>query len=637
MKPSRFINLLVVFLFTAVAFEYPRTASAAQPQMQTGTTITAAGPMCDVAGGNCSGSIQITFNPAGGSVTGSLAGSGTISPGEGITTTFTSSGSMSGTFEGGDGGSVSGSYSMHTDVTMYVTGLPDQSSSSDTAGTWEGYLRADGTGDGTISPTEGGGGTWSVTFDGAAFQAALVTPTPTSFSVVGQKIQLTQKAREFIANSPTLDEATKAVLNQDSVLIVRDENNHFYAINNKKKSIPLPASLGSTFQLNDAFGVLGNDNLLNKAGYGDMRGDINGGSQAGSLEKIPGDLKNRDYMKLTTKCSPRPRADLGGHISALISLPVRQGDLPDACQDLLRVHTPDTSFHNMPDWSHNNEYFVGSSEHSSVRGTINGGGDFIYLPIPAVHPQLISLSIGAGRAVKESGNQPYLGVQTQNTGDSAIVTMVQAGSPAEEAGLVIGDKVVSVSGSPVDAQNTLAVLISQHAGGDQVDLGIVRNENQQTIPVVLAIFLPPMIVTPSAEITVTGDTELVVDIGFNGVTGVLVLADTAHVREPVTGSEVDVPAGSVVIVVPGYEIGAPIPVSDGEVNAWWEDSSLTPSPQSEKTPPPSNATPVSLASMPWWLILVAAGMCCCAGVVFLAGFVILLARRKKRETADPAE
>jgi hypothetical protein len=636
MKAFHFINLLVTFLFAAVAFVNPRTVSATQPQWQTGTTIAATGQICDAAGGNCTTSMQLTFNPAGGPVTGSFSGSGSIPGAQGMMTTFETSGSLDGTFEGGDGGAVSGTLSGHTDTTTSFPGLPDQSASQDWTGTWEGTLRADGTGGGTISTSTGGGGTWSVTFDGQAFQAALVTPTPTSFSVAGQKVQLTSKAREFIANSPTLDEATKAVLNQDSVLIVRDDNNHFYAINNKKKAIPLPASLGSTFQLNDAFGVLGNDSLLDKAGYGDMRDDINGGSQAGSLDKIPGDLKNRDYMSLTTKCSPRPHADLGSHVAALIRVPVRQGDLPDVCQDLLRSHTPDTSFHTIPpDW--NGEFFsVESSEHSSVRGTINGGGDFIYLPLPAGNPKLISLSIGAGRAVQDGGNQPYLGVHVQNTGDSAIVTMVQAGSPAEQAGLVIGDKVVSVSGSPVDAQNTLAALIGQHAGGDQVDLGIVRNDNQQTIGVMLAILLPPKIVTPSAEITVTSDTELVVDIGFNGVTGVLVLADTAHVREPVTGSEVDVPAGSVVIVVPGYEIGAPIPVSDGDINAWWEESSLTPTLQPENTPHASNATPVPQAptpppaSLPWGLLLVAACMSCCVGVMVLAGVVILIVRRSKR-------
>jgi hypothetical protein len=485
-----------------------------------------------------------------------------------------------------------------------------------------------------ISPNEGGGGTWSVTFDGAAFQTALATPT--SFSVVGQKIQLTQKARDFIANSPTLGEATKAVLNQDSVIIVRDENNNFYAINNKKKVIPLPASLGSTFQLNDAFGVLGNDGLLEKAGYGGMHDEINGGSEAGSLEKMPGDLKDRDYMGLTTKCSLKPRSDLGNHTTSLISVKIRQGDLPEACQDLLRVHTPDTSFHINPRWAYENEFFVGSSEHASIRGTINGSGDFISVPLPETKSKLVSLSVGSGWAVQDSGNQPYLGAQVQETSDGSVVTMIQAGSPAELAGLIIGDTVFSVSGSPVDAQHTLAYLIGQHAGGDQVDLEIVRDGNQKTIPVTLAIHLPPMIITPSAEITLTKDTELVVDIGFDGSTGVLVLADTARVREPVTGSEVDVPAGSVVIVVPGYDIGAPIPVSDGEVNAWWESSDGTTTLQPKNTPPPSNATPVPqaptspLASMPWWLILVAGGMCCCAGVLGLVVVVILLARRRKR-------
>jgi membrane-associated protease RseP (regulator of RpoE activity) len=259
-----------------------------------------------------------------------------------------------------------------------------------------------------------------------------------------------------------------------------------------------------------------------------------------------------------------------------------------------------------------------------IRGSINGGGDFIYLPRPAGNKELIFLSIGTGRSIQYSGNRPYLGVQVQESGSGAIIKMVQKTSPAEQAGLAIGDTVTSVSGTPVDTQNTLAALIGQHAGGDQVELGIIRNGAPQSATVTLAELLPPMIVTPSAEITLNDQTDIVVDIGFNGVTGVLVLADTAHVREPVTGSEVDVPAGSAVVVVPGDKIGVLIPVSDSDIHAWWQNTSTTP-----VTP----ESPMSTAGSTLLVLVIGAG-CLCVVVIVLIVVIVLVTRKKKQPPAS---
>ena len=623
MKKNPLINILFVWALIVSTFGISEKVSAkTSTQLQSGTLVTATGKFSD---DKISFYLSMTFkfNPAGGPVSGSTQGSGTLNI-AGITSPYTAKGTLTGNFEGGDGGKISG------DIQNAIT-TPDGKTQND-YGTWEGILNADGTGGGQMANKQTGAfwGTWSVTFSADEFLAALATPT--SFAVVGQKIQLTAKAREFITNSPTLDEATKAVLNQDSVLIVRDDNNQFFAINNLKKAVPLPASLGSTFQLNDAFSVLGNNDLLNKAGHGDLRDDINGGSQAGSLDKIPGELKNRDYMGLTTQCSHKPQTDLGSYHAVIIRKPVRQGDLPEVCEDLLRVNTPDTSFHNLPDWAYHNEYFVGSSEHSSIRGSINGGGDFIYYPFPANGMELASLSYLPRSIRQNAGNQPYLGVQVEDGSSGAIIKMVQKTSPAEQAGLAIGDTVTSVSGTPVDSQNTLAALIGQHAGGDQVKLGIIRNGAPQSVPVTLAEFLPPMIVTPSAEITVNDQTDIVVDIGFNGVTGVLVLADSAHVREPVTGSEVDVPAGSAVIVVPGDKIGAPIPVSDSDIHAWWKNPGTTPATPESLTPTPGpNPSPDGSTL----LVLVIGAGCLCVVVIVLIVVIVLVTRKKKQPPAAP--
>ncbi|MDP2991250.1 MAG: PDZ domain-containing protein, partial [Kiritimatiellota bacterium] len=252
-----------------------------------------------------------------------------------------------------------------------------------------------------------------------------------------------------------------------------------------------------------------------------------------------------------------------------------------------------------------------------------------YNPFPANGIELASLSYVPQSGLQNGGNRPYLGVQVLNATDRAYIKMVQRGSPAGEAGLAVDDQIVSVSGTSLDdTQNTLAALIGQHSGGEQVELGVIRVGETGVTPitVTLATMLPPVIVTPSAEITVSDNTEFVIDIGFNGVTGVLVLADTAHVREPVTGSEVDVPAGSVVIVVPGYEIGAPIPVSGNDVNAWWNGEQ-----QPTPVPPEPGPSPVPLDST--WLFIILAG-CCCV-IVMVVVVVIVLVTRKKKQPLTP--
>jgi membrane-associated protease RseP (regulator of RpoE activity) len=177
---------------------------------------------------------------------------------------------------------------------------------------------------------------------------------------------------------------------------------------------------------------------------------------------------------------------------------------------------------------------------------------------------------------------PYLGVLVTPISEGAQIQQVQAGSPAAIAGLQVGDVIQKVSDQTVDATRTLDQVLAQFAVGQQVDFSFLRNGSSSILPVILAKLADPVLLTPSAEITVSDQTELLVDIGFNGVTGILVLADSALVREPVTGTEVDVPAGRAIIVVPGESIGTPFALTDAQVNKWWlnpQSSPETPAPQ----------------------------------------------------------
>ena len=137
---------------------------------------------------------------------------------------------------------------------------------------WAGHLNMDGTGEGYATDLKGNemqiiDAKWTVTFDPVSFQAATPTAIAPSVAVVGEEIQLSQEVRNNITRCPLIDDATKSLLNQDSVLIVRDDNGQFYAINNQKKTIPLPVAVKNVFDITNELAILKNDILLDKAGY----------------------------------------------------------------------------------------------------------------------------------------------------------------------------------------------------------------------------------------------------------------------------------------------------------------------------------------------------------------------------------
>ncbi len=630
MKPSRFVNLLVVFLFVVVSFAIPGAASADQSWQQTTRYITGNGQYTD--GYSQCGTFSITFNPAGGPVSGSLQSLCPLYGNSGKVGEETIQVTLTGTFDGGDGGVVRGTVATG-EVTDTYTINTDQCSNcrpgtrSMVGAPWEGNLRADGTGDGWFVKQDF---SWSVTYSAQDFQAGLASSMPTKASVptktpiptlasfptetpteVDGMTDLLEGPSSVVVKSwPELIAAIADITNQEDAIIARDEKGVYYAIDNQGIQKALPVELQSVLQMNNEFGLLQNAQILWTspavqafvAAKGDNAMDAITGKGNYQYYTIPEWLKQRQYMKESTQCG--------------------NGD----CLSHTTIWMPDFSGY-FP------QQALASSEHSSVRGTINGGGDFIYAPLPGNGVELASLSFVPQGGLQNAGDPPYLGVKVLDSTDRAYVKMVQRGSPADEAGLAVDDQIVSVSGTSLDdSKNTLAVLIDQHSGGDQVELGVIRVGETGVTPitVTLASMLSSrVIVTPSAEITVSDNTEFVVDIGFNGVTGVLVLADTAHVREPVTGSEVDVPAGMAVIVLTGYEIGDPIPFATSDINAWWQSPEPAATVQPQPTAEPDTPSPTTLFLMG----LVTLCLCLFLSVVVVVGIIIVI--RKMRRPVNP--
>ena len=67
----------------------------------------------------------------------------------------------------------------------------------------------------------------------------------------------------------------------------------------------------------------------------------------------------------------------------------------------------------------------------------------------------------------------------------AVVQEVVVGSPAEAAGVQVGDIIAAVDGTPIDANHRLADVVSQYQPGDRVKLKVWRAGDAKSITATL--------------------------------------------------------------------------------------------------------------------------------------------------------
>jgi putative serine protease PepD len=102
----------------------------------------------------------------------------------------------------------------------------------------------------------------------------------------------------------------------------------------------------------------------------------------------------------------------------------------------------------------------------------------------------IDLVEGVVEELQSSGSveHGYLGVTVEpapDAGDGASIVEVHPGTPAEDAGLEPGDRVVAADGQPIDSPEELTGLIGSKEPGDEVELELVRDGETETIIVTL--------------------------------------------------------------------------------------------------------------------------------------------------------
>jgi S1-C subfamily serine protease len=127
--------------------------------------------------------------------------------------------------------------------------------------------------------------------------------------------------------------------------------------------------------------------------------------------------------------------------------------------------------------------------------------------VPATTAENIGFAIAIDRArpvIEDAIEEPatlqaYLGVTTTPVTPAvqaqldlpvdagAIVTSLAPGAPAEEAGIEVGDVIVSIAGQAVDSPETVGEALRQHSPEDRVQISLVRADgDQEVIDVTLA-------------------------------------------------------------------------------------------------------------------------------------------------------
>ena len=122
-----------------------------------------------------------------------------------------------------------------------------------------------------------------------------------------------------------------------------------------------------------------------------------------------------------------------------------------------------------------------------ARGDTNSSANNIGFAI-SVDEVLAVLEQLRSQASGDAREEGFLGVSLEpriDGGVGSIISTVQAGSPAKQAGFVVGDIVLAVDGEPVNGQAGLVAAIRDRSPGDSITIDLVRDGERLTLTATL--------------------------------------------------------------------------------------------------------------------------------------------------------
>jgi putative serine protease PepD len=112
----------------------------------------------------------------------------------------------------------------------------------------------------------------------------------------------------------------------------------------------------------------------------------------------------------------------------------------------------------------------------------SGGNDGVGFAIPSnTVKSIVSELISTGKA-----EHSYLGVSVETVNGAVRITQVRAGTPAADAGLQAGDRIVSVDGKQIASADGLTSAIAAKKPGDTVSVTYSRGGQSHTLEIKLA-------------------------------------------------------------------------------------------------------------------------------------------------------
>jgi putative serine protease PepD len=115
----------------------------------------------------------------------------------------------------------------------------------------------------------------------------------------------------------------------------------------------------------------------------------------------------------------------------------------------------------------------------------SGGNEGVGFSIPSdTLRSIASQLIDTGKA-----KHAFLGIELRDSstsGSGAVVAQVRTNTPAQSAGLRVGDVITAVAGKKIGTADELRAAINAHSPGDRVALTFRRNGKSHTVQVTLA-------------------------------------------------------------------------------------------------------------------------------------------------------